>query len=67
MRIPDNTAVSNLRYAIRQLRQSPVCTVIAVLTLALSIGATTAIFAQLNAVFFKSLPLENPEELRRFG
>jgi predicted permease len=67
MRIPDNTAVSNLRYAIRRLRQSPAFTVIAVLTLALSIGATTAIFAQLNAVFFKSLPLENPEELRRFG
>ena len=57
----------DIRYAIRQLWWSPGFTIVAALTLSVAIGATTAIFAQLNAVFFKRLPLHNPEELRRIA
>ena len=45
------------RYAMRQFRLSPVFTVAAVLTLALGIGGTTAIFSLIHAVMLKSLPV----------
>jgi hypothetical protein len=57
-----DSAGQDLRYALRSLRKSPGFTSAAVLTLALGIGATTAIFGLLDAVVFKSLPVEKPEE-----
>jgi predicted permease len=56
--------VQDLRYASRLLRQAPAFTIVAVLTLGIGIGATSAIFTQVNAVFWNPLPVQNPEELR---
>src|SRR5438309_1654367 len=57
----------NLREALRQLRKSPGFTSTAVITLALGIGATTAIFTLVHQVMLKSLPVTKPEELWRIG
>src|SRR6185295_10821401 len=56
-----------LRYALRQFRQSPVFTAAAMLTLALGIGGTTAIFTLIHAVMLKSLPVADPSRLYRIG
>ena len=53
-----------MRYGLRQLRKSPVFTAVAVLSLALGIGANTAIFSMINGILYKSLPVRNPYELR---
>src|SRR6476620_5560839 len=58
---------STLRYTLRQFRQSPVFTSAAVLTLALGIGGTTAIFTLIHEVMLRSLPVSDPARLYRIG
>jgi predicted permease len=57
----------NFRYALRQFRLSPVFTAAAILTLALGIGGTTAIFTLIHAVMLRSLPVSDPGTLYRVG
>ena len=59
--------LADLRDALRQLRKAPGFTATAVITLALGIGATTAIFTLVHQVMLKSLPVAKPEELWRIG
>ena len=59
--------LEDVRYALRQFAKAPGFTTTAILTLALGIGATTAIFTLVHAVLLKSLPVTKPEELVRVG
>ena len=59
--------LSDLRDALRQLRKASGFTTTAVITLALGIGATTAIFTLVHQVMLKSLPVAKPDELWRIG
>src|SRR5579864_8288909 len=59
--------VAAVRYAVRQLWSTPVFTAAAVLTLALGIGGTTAIFTLIHAVMLRSLPVADPALLYRIG
>ena len=59
--------LGNTRYALRQFRLSPVFTAAVVLTLALGIGGTTAIFTLIDAVMLRSLPVSDPARLYRVG
>jgi hypothetical protein len=61
------TLRQDIAYALRQMRLSPVFTLTAMLTLALGIGATTAIFSLIDTVMLKSLPVVDPASLYRIG
>ena len=58
-----DSAVQDLRFALRQFRRTPGFAIIASLTLALGVGATTAIFSVVNGVVLKPLPFHHPEQL----
>jgi len=59
--------MQDLRYTLRTLRKNPGYTLIAVLSLALGIGANTAIFSLIDSILLKSLPVQHPEELVSIG
>ncbi len=59
--------LSDVRYALRQMRRAPVLTITVMLTLGLGIGATTAIFSLIHAVMLKSLPVADPGSLYQIG
>jgi len=62
-----STLMQDLRYPFRRMRQSPGFVAACVITLALGIGANTAIFTLVDAIMLKSLPVTNPKELYRLG
>src|SRR5215470_5139681 len=55
--------MSDLRYAVRLLRKSPLFTVTVILTVAIGIGASTAIFSVVNAILVRPLPFGEPQRL----
>src|SRR6478672_13148737 len=57
------TLLQDLKFALRSFRRAPAFPLAAIATLALGIGATTAIFSTLNAVLLKPLPYPNPQDL----
>src|SRR5579859_7850567 len=62
-----SSVIQDISYGLRQLRKSPAFTVTAVVTLALGVGANTAVFTLVHAVMLKSLPVTEPSRLVRVG
>jgi len=62
-----NTLLRDLQYGVRMLRRAPGFAAVAVLTLALGIGANTAIFTVINAAMLRMLPVDHPEQLVAVG
>jgi len=62
-----STLLHDIRYAVRQMRLSPGFAITAILTLAIGIGATTAIFTLIHTIMLKSLPVTEPSQLYRIG
>jgi predicted permease len=61
------TALQDVRYALRQLRKAPGFALTAIVTLALGIGANTAIFTLVHEILLKNLPVADPQALARIG
>ena len=61
-----NATFNDIRYALRQMRRSPGFTVTVLLTLALGIGANTAVFTLFDQALLRMLPVVRPQELVRF-
>ena len=58
-----STTLSDVRYALRGLRRSPLFAAVAILSLALGIGANTAIFTLIDQILLRTLPVRHPEQL----
>ena len=61
------TLFNDLGYGLRQMRKAPGFTLVAVVTLALGIGANAAIFTLVHAILLQPLPVKNPSGLYRLG
>lgn len=58
-----STVLRDLRYGIRMLARTPAFTVVAILSLALGIGANATVFSLMDAVMLRSLPVHNPDQI----